>query len=139
MKRTVLLFFAAFASVSQAQSVELEPVELEPFQVRVELAKAAEVDEEFKTYRPAMYRRTGRYLTRTMRSCIARMPKPESKTFVLVADISPQGKANAVEVKPKNEVAKCFASGFAAATYPKPPVHPERDEFPVMMKVRVVR
>lgn len=134
MKTAALLFLAALTPLVHAQSIELET-----FDVRVQLAKAAEIDEDFKTYRPAMFRRTGRHLTRTMRSCIARMPKPAAKTFVLVADISAEGKADTVEVKPENEVSKCFASGFAAVSYPKPPAYPERDGFPVMMKVRVVQ
>jgi len=139
MKRIILLSFAAFASMAHAEPLQSEPVQLAPFDARVQLAIAAESDERFKTYRPAMLRRNGRYLARTMRSCIAASPKPEKKTVTLVADINAEGKATGIEVKPENAVAGCYASGFAAASYPKPPAYPGREGFPVTMKIRVVR
>lgn len=109
------------------------------FDARVRLAQEAETDERFKTYRPAMLRRAGRQLARTMRHCIAASPQPAQKSVVLVADISAEGRATAVEVKPDNAVAGCVARGFAAASYPRPPAYPGRSGFPVTMKMRVVR
>jgi hypothetical protein len=151
---SIALLFAAFAAVVQAEQVPATPVPAEPvaaepiapspigtgaFDDRVLLAKDAEEDEQFKDYRSAVLKRNSRHFARTMRTCIARSPKPVSKTFVLVADITAEGKAAAVAVKPDNEVANCFASGFSSISYPKPPRYPNREGFPVMMKVRVVR
>jgi hypothetical protein len=147
MKRSALLaplFLAVFGTLAKAQSVPpapaaAEPIQAEAFEDRVLLAKDAEEDHEFRNYRAAVLKRNSRHLARTMRTCIAKMPKPESKTFVLVADITADGKADAVAVKPDNEVANCFASGFASVSYPKPPQYPKRQAFPVMIKVRVAR
>lgn len=144
MKRAAPLFLAVFATLVHAEPVPGEPVaagpiQAEAFEDRVRLAQDAEEDEQFKTYRSAVLKRNSRHLARTMRTCIARSPKPAAKTFVLVADISPDGKAEAVAVKPDNAVANCFASGFSSVSYPKPPQFRQRQGFPVMMKVRVVR
>jgi hypothetical protein len=144
MKLLAPLLLAAFAALVQAEPVPGEPVATVPtaaeaFEDRVRIAKDAEEDEQFNNYRSAVLKRNSRHLARTMRTCIAKSPKPASKTFVLVADIKADGKADAVAVKPDNEVANCFASGFSSVSYPKPPQYPKRDGFPVMMKVRVVR
>jgi hypothetical protein len=150
MKRSVAplflapLFLAAFATLARAEPAPAapapaEPIQAETFDDRLLLAKEAEEDHEFRNYRAAILKRNSRHLTRTMRTCIAKSPKPESKTFVLIADITADGKADAVAVKPDNEVANCFASGFSSVSYPKPPKFRKRDGFPVMMKVRVIR
>jgi hypothetical protein len=147
MKRSTLLgtlVLAVFGTLARAQPVPpapaaAEPIQAETFDDRIVLAKEAEENHEFRNYRAAVLKRNSRHLARTMRTCIAKSPKPESKTFVLVADITADGKADAVAVKPDNEVANCFASGFTSVSYPKPPQYPKRQAFPVMIKVRVVR
>jgi hypothetical protein len=144
MKRFAPFFLAAVTTLVQADPVPAEPIapgpiQAEAFEDRVQIAKNVEDDEQFNNYRSAVHKKNSRHLARTMRNCIARSPKPVAKTFVLVADISADGKANAVAVKPDNEVANCFASGFASVSYPKPPRYLKRDGFPLMMKVRVVR
>lgn len=138
MKRIAPLSFAMLACGAHAESTQAEQIPLTPFDARVQLAKAAESDERFKTYRSAMLRQTGRRLARTMRSCIAAAPKPEQKTVVLIANINSMGKATGVEVKPENAVAKCYAAGFSALSYPRPPAYFERQGFPVTMKIRVI-
>jgi hypothetical protein len=113
------------------------PFSVVTFDDRVLLAQDVEDDGQYNNYRSAVLKRNGRQYARTMRKCIARSPKPALKTFILVADISAEGKADAVAVKPDNEVANCFASGFSSVSYPKPPRYPNRSGFPVMMKIRV--
>ncbi|GAB3554321.1 hypothetical protein GCM10027343_42210 [Noviherbaspirillum agri] len=107
------------------------------FEERVKLAKSAETDDKLRNYPHAMFKRAGRHISRSMRSCIARSPKPEEKTFVLVADITPKGKADAVEVSPDNAVSRCFAERFSSATFLKPPAYEGRGGFPVTLGVRV--
>lgn len=109
----------------------------ELFDVRVQLGKTAEGKEEFKAYQPAMFAQVGDHIAHTMRSCFATTAKSETAPFVLVADISPEGKAEAVEVKPATNIAKCFATGFTNAPYPKPPQYPNRRGFPVTIEMRV--
>ena len=126
-KLAVALLFTIVASLAHA----------EPFEIRAQLGKAAENKEEFKAYQPAMFAQVGDHLAYAMRSCIATTPKPNTEPFVLVADINNEGKAEAVEVKPTTHIAKCFAAGFAAALYPKPPQYPNRQGFPVTIEMRI--
>ncbi|HJV76700.1 MAG TPA: hypothetical protein VJ654_20980 [Noviherbaspirillum sp.] len=130
MKRSVsllLFFFTAFAHAA--------PVDAALFDERVRIAKSAESDERFRSYPKAMFKRASRELARTMRRCMATSSKPKSQPFVLVADISAAGKAEAIEVKPDNELARCFSVGFAAASYLKPPEYVDGEGFPITMRV----
>lgn len=127
-------------SAQQSMPQPIDPVLWEArvrFEERVKLAKEAETDDKLRNYPHAMFKRAGRHISRSMRSCIAHSPKPEAKAFVLVADINQEGKADAVEVSPDNEVSRCFAERFSSATYPKPPAYEGRNGFPVTLKVRV--
>lgn len=134
MKRIALLCLVAFSALAHAA-----PADPVLFDERVRLAKQAEDDEQFKAYPHALYRQARRHVANAMRSCIAASPRPKSRSFVLVADITAQGRADAVAVKPDNAVARCFAARFAAASYPQPPAYPGRDGFPVTLRVGVAR
>jgi hypothetical protein len=134
MKLLAPLLFAAFATLVQAEPVPGEPVaagptQAETFDDRVRIAQDVEDDAQYNNYRSAVLKKNSRHLVRTMRTCIARSPKPAAKAFVLVADITADGKAHAVAVKPDNEVANCFASGFSSVSYPKPPQFPSGTGF----------
>lgn len=133
MKR--VLSFLLFAVAPLVHAI---PGDLSPFETRVQLAKEAELDDQYKPYPSVMHKRTGKHLARTMRSCIAASPRPVEKAFVLVADINSRGRASAVVVQPENEVAKCFADGFSSIKYPGPPAYGRRPGFPVTMKIQVL-
>lgn len=133
MKRIIPLLLIAFSTLVSG----VEPELLSPFDARVQLAKEAASDERYKPYPSVMFKRNGRHLARTMRSCIATSSAPEAKAFVLVADINSRGRASGVTVKPENEVARCFADGFSSVAYPRPPVYALRPGFPVTMKIQV--
>ena len=133
MKSNLPFLFFVLVTLAHAEQPELSP-----FELRVQLAKDAEVDEQYKPYPAVMYRRTGKQLARTMRSCIAASPSPEEKAFVLVADINSRGQASSVVVRPENEVARCFANGFSSIIFPKPPDYARRPGFPVTMKIQVL-
>lgn len=128
----------AFSFLFAAPSHAAPPPASMAFAVRVQLAREVEMDERFKTYHAAMVRRAGRHIARTMRSCRAAMPAAERKPVVLVADITPDGRATAIEARPDNAAARCLVTGLAAIHYPKPPAYPERTGFPVSMKIGVV-
>jgi hypothetical protein len=121
-----------------ATLVHAMPADLSPFELRVQLAKEAEVDDQYKPYPSLLHKRTDKQLARTMRSCIAASSTPEEKAFVLVADINSRGRASAVVVRPENEVARCFANGFASIPYPQPPAYGRRPGFPVTVKIQVL-
>lgn len=123
----LLFLFTAF--------VHAAPVDPALFDERVQIAKAAESDERFRAYPKAMFKRASRDLARMMRRCMAASSMPKSKPFVLVSDISAAGKAEAIEVKPDNDLARCFAAGFAAGTYLKPPEYVDGEGFPITMRV----
>lgn len=113
------------------------PVDPERFAERVQLAQEAQGDEQYRLYPHMLFRHAGRQVARTMRACRAASPKPKARAFVLVADISARGRAEAVEVWPDNAVSRCFAARFSSAAYPAPPAYAGRDGFPVTLKVRV--
>ena len=108
-----------------------------PFDDRVELGEAAEQREELKTYRSAMERQVGGHFAETMRSCFAAIPNPETAPFVLIADITSEGMASAIEVRPPTNIARCFAAGVAKASFPRPPPSRNDDGFPITIKMRI--
>jgi hypothetical protein len=108
-----------------------------PFDARVGLGEEAEQKEEFKTYHSVMIRQVGDHFAETMRSCFAVVENPETAAFVLVADITAEGRAGAIEVRPATSVARCFAAGFAKAAFPLPPPYPDHDGFPITIKMRI--
>lgn len=131
--KMIPLAFLAFAAITHtAHATPVDPV---LFDERVRLAKEAQADERYRAYPHAMFKRAGRHIARTMRSCIAGAPKPKASAFVLVADINAAGKPEAVQVKPDNRAARCFAAGFSSASYLKPPEYAGRQGFPVTLRV----
>jgi hypothetical protein len=109
----------------------------EPFDVRVELGRAAEEKEEFRSYHSAMTRRVGDRYAATMRSCFATVQEPQSDRFTLVGDITSKGELNAVEVRPVTNIASCFAAGLKTISFPKPPHYPGRSGFPMTIDMRI--
>lgn len=136
-RRVPLKRIALLGLLVVAASAGAAPVDPARFEERVRLAKDAQIDAQYRIYPDTLFRHAGRHVARTMRACIVASPKPKAKAFVLVADISAHGKAEAVEVWPDNPVSRCFASRFSSATYPAPPAYAGRDGFPVTLKVRV--
>ena len=71
---------------------------LEPFDERVQLAKAAESDEQLKAYLPAMYGSVGPQLASMLRNCIDRTDGADKSPFLMIADISSTGAAQGAHV-----------------------------------------
>src|SRR5580700_8607546 len=122
---------AASGSVVGKPAHAVERSMTDPFDVRVALGKSAEERVEFKAYVSAFDREIGEHLAQTMRSCFATTQRPETDAFVLVADITVEGKVKAIEVRPATNIALCFATGFASAPFPPPPRYPDREAYPV--------
>jgi hypothetical protein len=72
----------------------------DPFDVRVELGRAAEEKEEFRSYHSAMIERVGDQYAATMRSCFATIREPQNDRFTLIGDVTAEGELDAVEVRP---------------------------------------
>ena len=130
MKPFILLL--SVLAVMPACAAETSP---DAFNERVFLAQDAEVDERFHPYPAQMIREAGNRLAGTMRRCWRLSSGKKPKPFVLVADIGPDGRPRDVAVKPAHSAAQCFAEGFSANRYLPPPAYPDRDGFPVMMRV----
>lgn len=107
------------------------------FDVRAELGEAMEQSDEFKTYHSGMNRRVGDQFADIMRSCFASVENPQTARFVLVADITAEGRADAVEVRPPTNIARCFAAGLKRTSFPIPPPFPDREGFPITIKMRI--
>ena len=110
---------------------------LEPFDERVQLAKAAESDEQLKAYLPAMYGSVGPQLASMLRNCIDRTDGADKSPFVMIADISSTGAAQGVETQPITNVGQCFARGFATISFPAPPASPKRAAYPLVIEMRI--
>ena len=109
----------------------------EPFDARVGWAKAAEQKEEFKPYIAAMEQQAGAQFASAMRFCFATVPEPQSDSFTLVADIRPDGKLNAIDVRPATNIAACFAAGLTHISFPPPPAYPGHGGFPMTIEMRI--
>lgn len=128
MKPAILLFsLLATSAIAASPAVVI-------FDERVALAKAAEEDERFHPYPAQMMREAGSHFARTMRKCRP-LSKQDSKPFVLVAEIDPEGVARDVVVRPAHAAARCFAAGFSSFRYLPPPDYPDRGSFPVMVRI----
>jgi hypothetical protein len=110
---------------------------VETFAERVRLAKAAETAEAYKSYQPVFLRGISDPMAQIMRACFAKTEKPHADSFVLVADITREGKAQAVEVKPTTNIATCFAAGMSKASFPQPPAYPGRQGFPIAIEMKI--
>ncbi|WP_420476213.1 hypothetical protein [Noviherbaspirillum sp. ST9] len=128
MKSAILLLsLFALPAVAAAPAIVI-------FNERVALAKAAEEDERFHPYPAQMVREASGHFARTMRKCWP-LSKQDPKPFALVAEIDAEGRARDVMVQPAHAAARCFAAGFASVRYLPPPVYPERESFPVTMRI----
>ena len=127
MKKAILFIWLLWPGYGAAES----------FDERFKVAKAAETAEPYKPYQRVMYQAIGNHLANTMRSCFAKTEKPQTDAFVLLVDIDDGGAARAIEVKPKTNIALCFAEGVKSAPFPKPPTYPGRDAFPITIEMKI--
>jgi hypothetical protein len=107
------------------------------FEERVRIAKAAEGAEPYKSYQTVMFGGVGNYLATTMKTCFNTIKEPKSDSFVLVAELTRDGKATAVEVTPLTNISNCFAEGVRTAVFPKPPEYPGRKGFPIVLEMAI--
>ena len=109
----------------------------ETFEERVELARVAEKAEGSKSYQKQMFDVIGPHMATIMKSCFDAIKNPETEPFRLVADVTPEGRADAVEVRPNTNIAACFSKGFASVDFPPPPRFRGRPRFPVFIDMRI--
>lgn len=89
--------------------------------------------EAYQPYQRAMYKSITGHLEDTFKKCFDTTRDAQMDPFTLVADITPEGTARAVEIKPETNIGRCFAKGFEAASFPQPPAVAGHDAFPIVM------
>lgn len=109
----------------------------DPFDHRVEAAKALEQGAEGKAWQGKLWDRIGDPATDALRDCIASNAPADTRAFTLVATVDPAGRTSDVAVRPGTPVANCFAGQFAAWTLPMPPKAPA--PYPVEIDVTIDR
>jgi hypothetical protein len=107
------------------------------FDERIALANAAHDDERLHPYPEALHSKAGPQIARLMRRCGT--TQPGARSFALVADIDAGGHPQNILARPNHGIARCFAKGFAAMTYLKPPAAMEGEYFPIMVRIGHLR
>jgi hypothetical protein len=84
-----------------------------------------------------MEQQVGAQYAAAMRFCFATVREPQSASFTLVADITPDGKLDAIDVQPATNIASCFAAGVTRISLPPPPRYPGHSSFPMTLQMRI--
>lgn len=95
------------------------PVNAATFEERVDNANAAFETDQGEAYEKSLLP----YLQAAMKKCAHGAAAPEGSPgkFVLVADVSAQGKIVDPAVRPESDSSSCFSSEFSAQPLPAPP------------------
>jgi len=101
-------FITARPNVEKLKELELTG----DFDARVQAAKQAELAEEGKAYGISM----GPALQAALSYCLPPSAPPFRGSFTMVADVSPSGTVSLAEVRPQNDVSRCFAERMHALT-----------------------
>jgi hypothetical protein len=105
------------------------------FTVRVQHAKMVEAGATGPAYQKQFWAKIGNPMTDALKACLASNAPADKSPFTLVADISPDGHALAVEVRAPTPVAKCLAGQFSTWTFPAPPKLPGSNSYPIEIDV----
>jgi hypothetical protein len=109
----------------------------ESFDERAEIGRKVEAQTEYQPYIKKMYDAIGGQMAEAMRACFKFVAKSEDKPFTLVADVSVDGKVGKIEIRPRTNIANCFAQEFVSANFPIPPNVVGRNKFPVTIDMRI--
>jgi hypothetical protein len=127
MKRVAILLFAVISMSAHAAS----------FDERVRIGRDIGKMEVYQPYQRVMYESITNHLEKTMRRCFGAIKTPQTEPFTLVADITLEGVARSVEIRPETNIARCFAKGFGEASFPPPPAVPGHDAFPIVIDLNM--
>lgn len=127
MKLVAILLFAVISMSVHAAS----------FDERVRLGREIGKMEVYQPYQKRMYQSITNHLTNTMKRCFEETRNPQTEAFTLIADITPEGTARSIEIRPETNIARCFAKGFGEASFPPPPAVPSRDAFPIVIDLNM--
>ena len=127
MRLAAILLFAVISTSSYAAS----------FDDRVRIARDIGKMEAYQPYQRGMYKSITGHLENTFKRCFDITRNAQLEPFTLVADITSEGTARAIEVRPETNIGRCFAKGFEAASFPQPPAVPGHDAFPIVMDLNL--
>lgn len=111
----------------------------ETFDERLALARKLEESAEYKAWHKEMMQHVGAHIRATMESCVKGVAGPDLASFVLITDVSREGRPLSIEVRPRTGVSNCFATGFATAPFPTPPGFGKRQGFPLFFEFDIQR
>ena len=124
---TGCILLALLATSAQAAS----------FDDRVRIGRETGKMEAYQQYQKTMYESITPHLGTTMKGCFETIRDPETGAFTLVADITSEGTARSIEIRPETNIARCFARGFGEASFPRPPAVPGHDAFPLVIDLNM--
>ena len=127
MKLSAILLFAVISMSAHGAT----------FDERVRLGQEIGKMEVYQPYQKTMYQSITNHLTNTMKRCFEETRNPETEAFTLVAEITSEGTARSIEIRPETNIARCFAKGFGEAAFPRPPAVPSRDTFPIVIDLNM--
>ena len=116
-----MLTVLVFALIAGAPQVATAATPAEPFTARVTRAKLMEAGPTGPDYQASFWHVATKPMTDTLRGCIDSNAPADKSPFTLVADLSPDGQAQNIQVQPATPVAKCLAGQFVSWKFPAPP------------------
>ena len=123
-------FFLILASISA-------PAVAATFEERIERANAAFETEQGEVYEKNLVP----YIQGAIRKCAPAGSAAQGKLgkFVLVADVSPDGRVSNAVIRPETSASLCFGREFSARTLPVPPASMmSGDSAPLVVEVFIV-
>ncbi|MEP7044715.1 MAG: hypothetical protein ABI843_16735 [Dokdonella sp.] len=74
-----------------------------------------------KAYVQSMWKQIGAHSSVAMRECFRKGTQPDTPSFVLIANVLPDGTLSHVEAQPRTAMVACYLRRFADAPFPQPP------------------
>ena len=109
----------------------------EPFDARVQRAKAIEDTPVGSAYQDQMWPLVKPFISQLVEDCLASKEKPDARSFVWLGTLTADGKLVDVEVQPLTDVSACFSHGMDRAPFPKPPKEFEAGGLPLTFNMRL--
>ena len=119
--------------------VALDASAIETFASRVERAKGVEHSRAGKAYQEKLMRSAGQGMAHVMKECFPKTASPDILRFTLVADVQADRTLSNIAVVPSTPMTRCFMSGFAALSFPKPSSKFKTTGMPIVIEMAITR
>ncbi|MEO8998710.1 MAG: peptidase C13 [Rhodanobacter sp.] len=108
------------------------------FATRVTQGKLAEAGNTGPAYQKQLWDQVTDPFAAALKACIVSNAPADKSPFTVVADVSPDGKPQRIDVQPATPVANCFALSLDKMTLPAPPKLPDSTTYPIEIDVSIV-